>query len=58
MTAKQLTCFYAIVADYRTRGQYLFSKPVSSVLMSSQLIRSVSDAEYGRDQETRKTVEH
>jgi hypothetical protein len=32
--------FYAIVADFRTRVQYLFSKPRYSVLMSSHHWRS------------------
>jgi hypothetical protein len=35
-----LSHFYAIVADFRTRVQYLFFKPVYSVLMSSNLSRS------------------
>jgi len=35
-----LSYFYAIVADFHTRVQYLFSKPKYSVLMSSHLSRS------------------
>jgi hypothetical protein len=35
-----LSHFYAIVADFHTRVQYLFSKPRYSVLMSSHLSRS------------------
>jgi hypothetical protein len=35
-----LSDFYAIVADFRTRAQYLFSKQRYSVLMSSPLSRS------------------
>ena len=35
-----LSHFYAIFADFRTRVQYLFSKPRHSVLMSSHLNRS------------------
>jgi hypothetical protein len=32
-----LSHFYAIVADFRTRVQYLFSKPRYSILMGSHL---------------------
>src|SRR6266436_1302397 len=35
-----LSYFYAIVADFHTRIQYLFSKPGYSVLMSSHHSRS------------------
>jgi hypothetical protein len=34
-----LSHFYAIVADFRTRVQYLFSKPRYSILMGSHLSR-------------------
>src|SRR5260221_8150867 len=35
-----LSYFYAIVADFRTRVHYLFSKPRYSVLMNSHVSRS------------------
>jgi hypothetical protein len=43
-----LSHFYAIVADFHTRVQYLFSKPRYSVLMSSHLSRSSSAEEPTR----------
>src|SRR5260370_27087247 len=41
-----LSYFYAIVADFYTRVQYLFSKPRYLVLMSSHLSRSRAVREY------------
>ena len=35
-----LPYFYAIVADFRTRVQYLFSKPSYPILMNSHHSRS------------------
>ncbi len=51
-----LSHFYAIVADFHTRVQYLFSKPRYSVLMSSHLSRSGAvRGNTTADQETRET---
>jgi len=41
-----LSYFYAIVADFRTRVQYLFSKPRYLVLMRSHLSRPEQCGEY------------
>jgi hypothetical protein len=47
-----LSYFYAIVADFHARVQYLFSKPRYSVLMSSHLNRS--GAARGTRQRTKR----